>query len=135
MIVTVQVFRGSWFKKKMDIERPTSNFEWENNQIRKLLRTKMTQHRIYYKSTNISPLTLFVLGLLALAAFFVALPLFLGAVVVFAIAAGYMAWRVRKVMRQFEKECARHSKTNSNLDASSLIIDVTPDQAERERDQ
>jgi membrane protein implicated in regulation of membrane protease activity len=95
----------------------------------------MTQHRIYYKSTNISPLTLLGLGLLALAAFFVALPLFLGAVVVFAIAASYMAWRFHKVMRQFEKECARHGKTNSNLDASSLVIDVTPDQTERERNQ
>lgn len=95
----------------------------------------MMQRRIYYKSTNISPLTLLGLGLLAVAAFFVALPLFLGAVVVFAITASYMAWRVRKVMRQFEKECARRSEANSDLDASSLIIDVTPDQAERERDQ
>jgi membrane protein implicated in regulation of membrane protease activity len=99
------------------------------------MRIEMTQRRIYYKSTNISPLTLLGLGLLAVAAFFLALPLFLGAVVVFAIAASYMAWRVRKVMRQFEKECTRCSKTNSNLDTSSLIIDVTPDQTERERDQ
>ena len=95
----------------------------------------MTQRRIYYKSTNMSPLTLLGLGLLAVAAFFVALPLFLGAVVVFSIAAGYMAWRVRKVMRQFEKECARRSEANSDLDPSSLIIDVTPDQTKRERDQ
>ena len=95
----------------------------------------MTQRRIYYKSTNISPLTLLGLGLFAIAAFFVALPLFLGAVVVFSIAAFYMAWRVRKVMRQFEKECTRRSETNSDLDASSLIIDVTPDQTKRERDQ
>jgi membrane protein implicated in regulation of membrane protease activity len=95
----------------------------------------MTQRRIYYKSTNISPLTLLGLVLLAVAAFFLALPLFLGAVVVFAIAASYMAWRVRKVMRQFEEECTRRSETNSDLDASSLIIDVTPDQTERERDQ
>ena len=95
----------------------------------------MTQRKIYFKSTNISPLTLFGLGLLAVAAFFVALPLFLGALVVFSIAAVYMAWRVRKIMRQFEKECARRSETNSNLDASSLLIDVTPDQTERERDQ
>ncbi|MEA1867492.1 MAG: hypothetical protein U9N19_05255 [Thermodesulfobacteriota bacterium] len=95
----------------------------------------MTRRRIYCKSTNMSPLTLLGLGLLAVAAFFVALPLFLGAVVVFSIAAGYMAWRVRKVMRQFEKECARRSEANSDLDSSSLIIDVTPDQTERERDQ
>jgi hypothetical protein len=95
----------------------------------------MTQHRMYYKSTNISPLTLFGLGLLAVAAFFVALPLFLGAVVVFSIAAFYMAWRIRKVMRQFEKECARRSEADSDLDPSSLIIDVTPDQTERERNQ
>ena len=95
----------------------------------------MTRRRIYYKSTNMSPLALLGLGLLAVAAFFVALPLFLGAVVVFSIAAGYMAWRVRKVMRQFEKECARRSEANSDLDPSSLIIDVTPDQTERERDQ
>jgi hypothetical protein len=96
----------------------------------------MTQRRIYYKSTNISPLTLVGLGLLAIAAFFVALPLFLGAVVVFSIAALYMAWRFRKVMRQFEKECARRSdEANSGLDASSLIIDVTPDQTEQERNQ
>ena len=95
----------------------------------------MTQHRIYYKSTNISPLTLLGLGLLAIAAFFVALPLFLGAVLVFSIAALYMAWRVRKVMRQFEKECARRSEAESDLDHSSLIIDVTPDQTERERNQ
>ena len=99
------------------------------------MRTKMTQRRIYYKSTNISPLTLLGLGLLVVAAFFLALPLFLGAVVVFAIAASYMAWRVRKVMRQFEKEYTRFSETNSDLDASSFIIDVTPDQTERERDQ
>jgi membrane protein implicated in regulation of membrane protease activity len=95
----------------------------------------MTQHKIYYKSTNMSPLTLLGLGLLAVAAFFVALPLFLGAVVVFSIAAGYMAWHVRKVMRQFEKECARRSEANSDLDPGSLIIDVTPDQTERERNQ
>jgi membrane protein implicated in regulation of membrane protease activity len=95
----------------------------------------MTQRRIYYKSTNMSPLTLLGLGLLAVAAFFVALPLFLGAVVVFSIAAGYMAWRVRKVMHQFEKECARRSEADSDLDAGSLIIDVTPDHTERERNQ
>lgn len=95
----------------------------------------MTQRRIYYKSTNISPLTLLGLGLLAIAAFFVALPLFLGAVVVFSIAAFYMAWRVRKVMRQFEKECARRGEANSDLDQSSLVIDVTPDQTEREKNQ
>ena len=95
----------------------------------------MTQRRIYYKSANISPLTLIGLGLLAVAAFFVALPLFLGALVVFSLAALYMAWRVRKVMRQFEKEYARRSEARSDLDASSLIIDVTPDQTERERDQ
>jgi len=90
---------------------------------------------MYYKSTNISPLTLIGLGLLAVAAFFVALPLFLGAVVVFSIAAFYMAWRVRKVMRQFEKEYARRSEADSNLDASSLIIDVTPNQTEQEKDR
>ncbi|MCD4754386.1 MAG: hypothetical protein K8R75_01085 [Deltaproteobacteria bacterium] len=95
----------------------------------------MTQRRIYCKSTNMSPLALLGLGLLAVAAFFVALPLFLGAVLVFSIAAGYMAWRVRKVMRQFEKECARRSEANSDPDPSSLIIDVTPDQTERKRDQ
>ena len=95
----------------------------------------MTQRRTYYKSTNISPLTLFGLGLFAIAAFFVALPLFLGAVLVFSIAALYMAWRVRKVMRQFEKEHARRSEADSNLDASSLIIDVTPNQTEQERDR
>ncbi|MBW1671990.1 MAG: hypothetical protein JRJ40_11460 [Deltaproteobacteria bacterium] len=95
----------------------------------------MTQRRMYYKSTNISPLTLIGLGLLAVAAFFVALPLFLGAVVVFSIAAFYMAWRVRKVMRQFEKEYARRSEADSNLDASSLIIDVTPNQTEQEKDR
>ncbi|MBW2350895.1 MAG: hypothetical protein JRF20_06850 [Deltaproteobacteria bacterium] len=95
----------------------------------------MTQRRMYYKSTNISPLTLIGLGLLAVAAFFVALPLFLGAVVVFSIAAFYMAWRVRKVMRQFEKEYARRSEADSNLDASSLIIDVTPNQTEQGKDR
>ena len=95
----------------------------------------MTQRKMYYKSTNISPLTLLGLGLLVVAAFFVALPLFLGALVVFSIAATYMAWRVRKVMRQFEKECTRRSETNSDMGASSLIIDVTPDQTKRERDQ
>ncbi len=95
----------------------------------------MTQRRMHYKSTNMSPLALLGLGIFAVAAFFVALPLFLGAVVVFSIAAGYMAWRVRKVLRQFEKECARRNEANSDLDPSSLIIDVTPDQTERERDQ
>ena len=96
----------------------------------------MTQNRIYYKSTNISPFTLIALVLFAVAAFFVALPLFLGALVVFSIAALYMAWRIRKVMRQFEKECTRRrDEANSGLDASSLIIDVTPDQSEHERDQ
>ena len=95
----------------------------------------MTQRRIYYRSHNISPLTLFGLGLLAVAAFFLALPLFLGAVVVFAIAAAYVAWRVRRVMRQFEKECARRSEAGRDLDAGSLIIDVTPEHTGRERDQ
>jgi membrane protein implicated in regulation of membrane protease activity len=95
----------------------------------------MTQRRIYYKSHNISPLTLLGLGMLAVVAFFLALPLFLGAMAVFAIAAACMAWRVRKVMRQFEKECARRSETGQDLDAGSLVIDVTPDQTERERNQ
>ncbi|OPL12695.1 MAG: hypothetical protein AVO38_14740 [delta proteobacterium ML8_D] len=96
----------------------------------------MTQNRIYYKSTNISPFTLIALVLFAVAAFFVALPLFLGALVVFSVAALYMAWRIRKVMRQFEKECNRRSdKADNGLDASSLIIDVTPDQSEQERDR
>ena len=98
------------------------------------MRIKMTQHRIYYKSTNISPLTLLGLGLLVAAALFVALPLFLGALVVFSIAASYMAWRVHKVMRQFEKERTKFSEIDSDMDTSSLIIDVTPDQAKRERD-
>jgi FtsH-binding integral membrane protein len=108
----------------------------KDNPIRKSARSIMTQRRTYYKSTNISPLTLIGLIIFALAAFFVALPLFLGALVVFSIAAFYMAWRIRKVVRQFEKECARRKdEADSGLDASSLIIDVTPDRTEQERDQ
>lgn len=93
----------------------------------------MRQHKIYYRPINISPLQLLGLGLLLMVAFFIALPVFLGALVVFSIAAGYMAWRIRKVMRQFEKECSRFNKTNSSRDPSSLIIDVTPDKSEQER--
>ena len=63
----------------------------------------MTRHRIYFKSVNISPLAILGLGLLALAAFFLMLPLFLAALVVFGVLAGYTAWRIRMAMRRIEE--------------------------------
>lgn len=89
---------------------------------------------IYCRSSNISPITLIGLGLLAIAAFFLALPLFLAALMVFAAVSGYMAWRVRKIMRRMEKDLGMYGDANRDLDASSQIIDVTPDHAGRKKD-
>lgn len=86
---------------------------------------------IYYKN-GISPITLFGMGLLALAAFFLALPLFLGALVVFGAVASYMMWRVRKAVRTMEKDFAARRDAGAMSDVQSLTIDITPDRDGRD---
>jgi hypothetical protein len=86
---------------------------------------------VYYRRNGISPITLIGLGLLVLAAFFLTLPIFLGALVVFGAAAVYLMWRVRKAVRTIEKDCAVH-RAGRMSDAHSLTIDVTPDRSGHE---
>ncbi len=88
---------------------------------------------IYCRSSNISPMTLIGLGLLAIVAFFLALPLFLAALMVFAAVSGYMAWRIRKIMHRMEKDLGMYGDADRHIDASSQIIDVTPDHSERQK--
>jgi hypothetical protein len=97
------------------------------------MRTDVTrQCRYIYYRNGISPITLFGLGLLAVAAFFLTLPIFLGALVVFGVAAGYLAWRVRKTVRTIEKEFAARRDAGPVSDARSLTIDITPDRGEHD---
>ncbi len=95
----------------------------------------MRYNRRYYRSRNISPLTMLGAVLFALAAFFLALPIFLAALLVFAAVGGYLTWRVHKIMHRVERDCAKYRYRNAgpDPDASSLTIDVTPGQDEWER--
>jgi len=93
------------------------------------------RHRRYYRSgnRNISPLTMLVVVLFALAAFFLALPIFLAALLVFAVVGGYLAWRVHRVMYRVERDHVRYRDVGPDPNASSLTIDVTPGHDEWER--
>ena len=85
----------------------------------------MNRRVIYFKYGEISPWSTLGLLILGLLGFFVALPIFLGAVVVFGAVAGYLAWRVRKALREFEKECGR-VETTDFLREDEMVIDITP---------
>lgn len=91
------------------------------------------RHRRYYRSRNISPLSMLGVVLFALAAFFLALPIFLAALLVFAVVGGYLTWRVHRVMHRVEKNHVRYRDVGPDPNASSLIIDVTPGQNKWER--
>lgn len=63
---------------------------------------------------------------MAVAAFFLVLPLFLAAVAVLGVVIVYFTWRVRRTLRQMEKALAEHREAGAESEAGCTIIDITP---------
>lgn len=91
----------------------------------------MRTQYIYYK--NISPFAIIGSILLVLAFFFLALPIFLAALAVFSGIAAYMAWRIKRALREIEKECGERGgeMCDTHMDNDPRIIDITPSRDKR----
>ncbi|HID97995.1 MAG TPA: hypothetical protein EYP57_07400 [Thermodesulfobacteriaceae bacterium] len=89
--------------------------------------------KMYYRSGQISPITIIGLILLAIGAFFVALPVFLGALVVFGCMAAYLAWRVNKTMDRMNQEYRRQFDRVPPPDPGFFVIDVVPEDKKEEK--
>jgi len=87
----------------------------------------VTRRTYVFRSNTISPLTVLGFTLLGVVVFFLALPLFLAALVVFGAVAAYLAWRVRKALRQLERESLRRRGQGGGPGVFPYIIDVTPE--------
>ncbi len=87
---------------------------------------RRTCYQVYYRS--FSPLAVLGFIILAVAFFFLTLPIFLAAVAVFGAVAAWLAWRMKKTIDKVEKELLRQQQEG---DAAFFcddpdIIDVTP---------
>jgi membrane protein implicated in regulation of membrane protease activity len=65
--------------------------------------------------------------MMAVAAFFVALPIFLAALAVFTGTALYMGWRFRKALKEAQKQMEKMQDYKQMSSASEIIIDITND--------
>ncbi len=96
------------------------------------------RYKGYRREYHIFPLSIFgpvPLVLFVIVTFFLALPVFLAALVVFAVLASYLTWRVHKTMHHIETGFTRYREGTPGSDASSLIIDVTPGHKDLKRHQ
>ncbi len=89
---------------------------------------RRTQYEVYYKP--LSPLAIIGLVALGVAFFFLTLPIFLAAVAVFSAVAAYFAWRIKRTMREMEKEIMRQQQDASCRHDDSGVIDITPEPGE-----
>ncbi len=90
--------------------------------------------RTYYYYSCGGPMTpLAILGglILLAAAFFVALPLFLAALVAFGAAAAYLSWRINRAIKRAEQELLREQRSQGpHLHTTEYVIDIDPQRDE-----
>ncbi len=87
----------------------------------------------YYRSCGgpISPLAIIGGLILLIAAFFVALPLFLAALTAFGAAAAYLSWRINKAVKKAEEALLKQERDHGSynrLEHTGFVIDITPEQ-------
>ncbi len=90
----------------------------------------MRKRQFYYYS-NLTPFAALGFAFLALAAFFITLPILIAALVVFGGFAAFMAWRITKAIKKAEKELLKQKDTCIWQDQSEIIIDITPELEEK----
>ncbi|MDA8161485.1 MAG: hypothetical protein M0022_01065 [Desulfobacteraceae bacterium] len=92
--------------------------------------------RIYWRVYGVNSF-IAALGSLAAAVFvfFLALPIFLAAVVLFGSAGAYMAWRLRKVLNKLDGDLSRRADSDHAerrySGRNGPIIDVTPEDVKK----
>ncbi len=89
----------------------------------------------YYCYGSGGPFTPFaIIGafLVLVATFFIALPLFLGAVVAFGAAAAYLSWRINRAIKKAEEEFLKQERCGDAhcIEHTEYVIDITPDRDE-----
>ncbi len=90
----------------------------------------MKKRQVYYYS-NMTPFAALGLGLLALGAFFLTLPILIGAFVVFGAVGAYVAWRLTRAIKRAEEEMLKHQQEMGRQDLhDDFIIDITPQSEE-----
>jgi len=94
---------------------------------------RRTEYQVYYKP--LSPFALIGFILLGLAFFFLTLPIFLAALAVFSAITAYFAWRIRRAMKEMEKEFIRQQQEASCAHDYSGVIDITPEPGESSEDR
>ena len=82
-------------------------------------------YEVYYKP--ISPFAVIGFIILAVAFFFLTLPIFLAALAVFSGIALYFAWKIKRAVKQMEKECLeRQQQCDAGMSGDEpIVIDVT----------
>ncbi len=95
---------------------------------------RRTEYQVYYKP--LSPFALIGFILLGLAFFFLTLPIFLAALAVFSAAAAYFAWRIKRTMKEMERELMRRQQQDAScVNDYSGVIDITPEPEEKGEDR
>lgn len=84
----------------------------------------MKREVFYFNSRPVNPIALIIAAVLAVIAFFIALPIFIAAIVVFTGIAFYMSWKFKKAMKKAAEEMEK-AEHKSHLDASEMVIDIT----------
>ncbi len=90
----------------------------------------MKKRQVYYYS-NMTPFAALGFGLLALGAFFLTLPILIGAFVVFGTVGAYVAWRLTRAIKKAEEEMLKHQQEMGRQGQhDDFIIDITPQSEE-----
>ncbi len=90
----------------------------------------MRKGQFYYYG-NMTPFAALGLGLLALGAFFLTLPILIGAFVVFGAVGAYVAWRLTRAIKRAEEEMLKHQQEMGRQgQQGDFIIDITPQSEE-----
>ena len=85
----------------------------------------MQQRIIYCTNRPPNPFILVIVALLTVAAFFIALPIFLAALAVFTGTALYMGWKFKKALKDAQRQMEKMHEYNHVPKASGMIIDIT----------
>ena len=86
---------------------------------------------LYY--TEMSPFAVLGLALLMLGAFFLTLPILIGALLVFGTLAAYMAWRFTRALKKAQEEMLKEQQMRGapGFEGTDIIIDITPEPEKR----
>ncbi len=92
----------------------------------------MNRKQIFYHA-EMSPFAILGLALLCLGAFFITLPILIGALLVFGTLAAYMAWRFTRALKKAQEGMLREQQMRETpgSEGSDIIIDITPEPQKR----